>query len=79
MLAFEIAEAFTFNEAKIITFFKIIDKIFATHDIIKDQKKKQWILNYLLLLVTWNLKQVNYYQQLFYLNFYLATCKEYQD
>jgi len=30
-----------FDGAKIIAFFKTIDKIFITHDIIGDQKKKQ--------------------------------------
>ena len=39
MLAFKIARAFTFDEAKITAFFKMIDKIFAMYDIIKDQKK----------------------------------------
>ena len=36
MLAFEIAGTFTFDEAKITAFLKIIDKIFATYDIIED-------------------------------------------
>jgi len=41
MPIFGIAGAFTFNEAKIIAFFKTINKIFATHNIIGNQKKKQ--------------------------------------
>lgn len=41
MLAPKIAEALTFDEAKITAFLKIINKIFATHDIIRDQEKKQ--------------------------------------
>ena len=46
MPALRIAEALTFDRAKITTFLKMIDKIFATHNIIKDQKRKQWVLNY---------------------------------
>ena len=41
MLTFKIAKAFTFNGIKIMAFFKTINKMFATHDIIKDQEKKQ--------------------------------------
>ena len=78
MLAFRIAGTLTFDGAKIITFFKTINRIFATHDITGDQEKKQWVLNYLLPLIAWNLKWVNYYRQLFYLDFCLAVCKEYQ-
>ena len=37
----KIAKALTFDEIKITAFLKIINKIFATHNIIKDQKKKQ--------------------------------------
>lgn len=40
MPAFRIAGIPTFDGAKIITFFKTINRIFATHDIIEDQKKK---------------------------------------
>ena len=41
MLTSKIAKAFTFDEAKITAFLKIINKMFITHNIIKDQKKKQ--------------------------------------
>ena len=36
MLALGIARAFTFNRAKITAFFKTIDKMFTTHDIIRN-------------------------------------------
>ena len=48
----KIAKAPTFDGAEITAFFKMINKMFATHDITKDQKKKQWVLNYLLPLIT---------------------------
>ena len=51
MLTLKIARAFIFNKIKITAFFKMINRIFATHDIIKDQKKKQWVLDYLFPLV----------------------------
>ena len=41
MPALKTAKASTFDKAKITAFFKIIDRMFATHNIIKDQKKKQ--------------------------------------
>ena len=41
MLTPKTAKALTFNEAKITAFLKTINKIFATYNIIKDQKKKQ--------------------------------------
>ena len=41
MPTLETAKAFTFDEAKIIAFFKTIDKMFAIYDITRDQKKKQ--------------------------------------
>ena len=78
MLALETAEALTFDGAKITAFLKTIDRMFATYDIIGNQKKKQWILDYSLPLIAWNLEQVNHYRQLFYLDFCLAACKEYQ-
>jgi len=36
MHAFRIARAFTFNGVEITVFFKTINKIFATYDIIED-------------------------------------------
>mgnify|MGYP003663321560 FL=1 len=36
MLAFGIAKALTFNKAKITAFFKIINKMFITHNITRD-------------------------------------------
>tara|TARA_R110002060_G_scaffold52609_2_gene63410 strand:+ start:313 stop:438 length:126 start_codon:yes stop_codon:yes gene_type:complete len=41
MLTPKTAKAFTFNEAEIIAFLKTIDKMFATHDITRNQEKKQ--------------------------------------
>ena len=62
MPALEIAGIPMFDGAEITAFFKTIDKMFATHDIIGDQEKKQWVLDYLLPLVAWNLERVNHYR-----------------
>ena len=40
MPTFEIARAPTFDGAEITAFLKTIDRMFATHDIIRDQEKK---------------------------------------
>jgi len=41
MLTPKIVKAFTFNEAEITAFLKTIDRMFTTHDITRDQEKKQ--------------------------------------
>ena len=79
MLAFRIAGTLTFDGAKIITFFKTINRIFATHDITGNQERKQWVLNYSFPSVAWNLERVNHYWQLSYSDFCSAACKEYQS
>ena len=40
MLAPGITGALIFDKAKIMAFFKMIDKMFATYDITRNQKKK---------------------------------------